>query len=146
MTDREKLIELIIDAIRSHHFKSYRGRACGKTFDISEHIADHLLANGVIVPPCKVGDTVYVISETKIREAEIDEIHHYSKGLRIFVKFECDEDCEGCPFDAWYQTFCGEWDCNNIYGSAELAENEFGKTVFLSREDAEKALEERKEK
>jgi hypothetical protein len=24
-------------------------------------VADHLLANGVIVPPCKVGDTVYCI-------------------------------------------------------------------------------------
>ena len=26
-----------------------------------EEAADYLLANGVIVPPCKVGDTVYII-------------------------------------------------------------------------------------
>ena len=26
----------------------------------SEQIADHLLKNGVIVPPCKVGDVVYM--------------------------------------------------------------------------------------
>jgi hypothetical protein len=28
-------------------------------------IADHLLANGVIAPPCKVGDIIYVISQNK---------------------------------------------------------------------------------
>ena len=38
---------------------------CGYAFDDQysdgtiEKIADHLLANGVIAPPCKVGDTVY---------------------------------------------------------------------------------------
>ena len=26
-------------------------------------LADHLIENGVIVPPCKVGDTVYVVSQ-----------------------------------------------------------------------------------
>lgn len=27
----------------------------------SEALADYLLANGVIVPPCKVGETLYVV-------------------------------------------------------------------------------------
>ena len=47
MTDRERLIELI---------KQGNG---GYDFNSLERIADHLLANGVIVPPCNVGDTVY---------------------------------------------------------------------------------------
>ena len=30
---------------------------------VNHLIADYLLKNGVIVPPCKVGDTVYVVSQ-----------------------------------------------------------------------------------
>ena len=30
--------------------------------DPAEVVADYLLANGVIVPPCKVGDTVYEVN------------------------------------------------------------------------------------
>lgn len=33
--------------------------------------ADHLLANGVIVPPCKVGDKVYCVFEDDVIEDEI---------------------------------------------------------------------------
>ena len=103
-------------------------------------LAEYLLANGVIVPPCKVGDTVYVISQSRVKETKIDEIYRYRYGTRIFVEFDCDEDCEGCPFEAWAQSFCGEWDCASAYGSAELAEDDFGKTVFLTREEAEREL------
>lgn len=47
MTEHERLVELII--------KSVDG--CARHW--AEVIADYLLQNGVIVPPCKVGDTVY---------------------------------------------------------------------------------------
>ena len=145
MTERERLIEII-----------GRKQDCGKkTIGLQTHavfnnnLADYLLANGVIVPPCKVGDAVYVISKSRVKEAKVDEVHRYSHykgfGMRIFVVFDCDDDCEGCPFEAWSQSYCGEWDCGNAYGCAELAEDDFGKTVFLSREDAEKALKERSE-
>ena len=101
----------------------------------------------IIVPPCKVGDAVYVISKSRVKEAKVDEVHRYSHykgfGMRIFVVFDCDDDCEGCPFEAWSQSYCGEWDCGNAYGCAELAEDDFGKTVFLTKEEAEKALAER---
>lgn len=45
-------------------------------------IADHLLANGVIVPPCKVGDTVYEVSRYytgtwEVFECKVDEITIY---------------------------------------------------------------------
>lgn len=49
MTDRERLIDFIIDAVEG----------CARNW--AELIADHLLEMGVIVPPCKMGDTVYVI-------------------------------------------------------------------------------------
>lgn len=41
-------------------------------------IADHLLANGVIVPPCKVGDAVYYIGgylAKDVYEAKVEEIY-----------------------------------------------------------------------
>lgn len=146
MTERERLIELIRKAKHQECIDAL-------TADIDtaidmprgeEYLADYLLANGVIVPPCKVGDTVWVISESRVKEAEIDEILRRRNDTKIFVAFECDEeDCDSCPFNAWRQSYCGEWDCDNAYGSAELAEEDFGKTVFLSREEAEKALAER---
>lgn len=135
MNERERLIELL----RVPIFPK-------EGVDPAEVVADYLLANGVIVPPCKVGDTVYVISESRVKEAEIDEILRRRNDAKIFVAFECGEDdCASCPFNAWQRSYCGEWDCDNAYGSAELAEEEFGKTVFLSREEAEKALAERSE-
>lgn len=46
---RDRLIELIQNSVGG----------CARHW--AEIIADHLLAEGVIVPPCKVGDTVYCI-------------------------------------------------------------------------------------
>lgn len=39
------------------------GTRVGKRLHTAETIAEHLLANGVLVPPCKVGDTVYAVIE-----------------------------------------------------------------------------------
>ena len=64
--EREKLAELIVDAIRSYRCTVYRGRAQGKTLDIATHIADHLLANGVIVTPC------VAMVEQFIKDGEFD--------------------------------------------------------------------------
>lgn len=44
---RERLIKLIINSVSG----------CARNW--AETIADYLLANGIIVPPCKVGDKVY---------------------------------------------------------------------------------------
>lgn len=143
MNERERLIELILECDKSNEVLNCFNERPRKR-QAAEIIADYLLANGVIVPPCKVGDTVWVISESRVKEAEIDEILRRRNDTKIFVAFECDEeDCDSCPFNAWRQSYCGEWDCDNAYGSAELAEEDFGKTVFLSRELAEKALAER---
>ena len=46
---RERLVELLSDEINK------------PTQFTLQSIADYLLANGVIVPPCKVGQTVYAI-------------------------------------------------------------------------------------
>lgn len=69
MTDREKLIELIKSAVHKETYYASDGRP---VTTINRHIvdfgevkilADYLLANGVIVPPCKEGDIVYFIDD-----------------------------------------------------------------------------------
>lgn len=131
---RDRLLELL-------HKNSWDYLLCEANIKL---LADHLIANGVIVPPCKVGDTVYVISETRAKEAKVDGLQIDSRShISIFVCFECDENCEGCPFEAWSQSYCGEWDCNNQYGFAEIKVDDFGKTVFLTKKEAEQALKER---
>lgn len=68
--------------------------------------------------PCKVGDTVYVIENNEIIEDFVDQIGigYYCDGENIY-------QMDGIKTD-WYFS-------------------DIGKTVFLTREEAEKALEER---
>ena len=106
MTDRDRLIELIQNAVNG----------CARHW--AEIIADYLLANGVIVPPCKVGDTVYRLKmslHTKrivVEELEVE---------RIAISFEKT------------QVFC------KGYAHSPTI---FGKTVFLTKEEAEEKLKE----
>ena len=93
-----------------------------------ERLADHLLANGVIVPPCKVGDTVYYLT-TEDTEKELNVTDIFCGTV------------QGLGFDG-----------TNIWISAKYTNGlfyyhkstDFGKTVFLTKEEAEKALAERK--
>ena len=115
---RDRLIELVKNAEKA--FPKDK-----PVLDIEEFVADHLLANGVIVPPCKVGDMVYEVIP------------------------KCLPAWGTCPYSGGYGTArCDEEPCNayirEIGFSLSIMEN-IGKTVFLSREDAEKALKERSE-
>ena len=103
MTDRERLIELIDKVLVKYD------RGC-LPFVMNE-IADHLLANGVIVPPCKVGDTVWEIDADNPFEEELHIME--SKVERFYVGTSRNLHLIDC------------------------------KTVFLTKEDAEKALKER---
>lgn len=136
MTDRDRLIELISQI-------QYMG-------GLESRLAEHLLANGIIVPPCKVGDTVYTVGDIdghQIKECKVRFFHFESaEGLDVDVYFDCDDNCDGCYFNAWRQSYCGEWDCENAYGQSCIPISDFGKTVFLTKEEAEKALKEREGK
>ena len=116
MTDRERLIELLVN---SNTHDSYECKLCTKK-DVSctrcsgEKLADYLLANGVIVPPCKVGDEIYYLfPQQGIQRAFVRRIQIGKYGVAICTK----------------------------YGATLISE--IGKTVFLTREEAEKALKER---
>ena len=118
MNERERLVELLN--------KSCEAR--GWLMNGAGTIAGYLLENGVIVLPCKVGDTVYIVhntaesieldcSETCIYETVIDSIH--ISGIveyHMFYKKIIHPDCDF------------------------FSDKDIGKTVFLTKEEAEKAL------
>jgi hypothetical protein len=88
----------------------------------SEALADYLLANGVIVPPCKVGDTVYMVIagdfDLFISKEKVTEVG--SKGFHISDFFPPKDDI-------------GDF----------ISYESIGKNVFLTYEEADKAIEER---
>ena len=83
---------------------------------ISEYLADYLLENGVIVPLCKVGDMVYAIGTITGQIIE-----------SVVIAIICSE--------------------NNIFLHLENETvvdifQQLGKTVFLTKEEAEEKLKE----
>lgn len=71
MTKRERLILII----SKYFFENENGASV-------DGLADYLLANGVIVPPCKVGDTVYQTDNAgDIYESEITQVVYGTKGI-----------------------------------------------------------------
>lgn len=125
---RDRLIELLCN-VRCEGEECYGncpyrvGQKCDKVTRLEMcavfAIAEHLLAEGVIVSPCKVGDKVY----TLVNWCDYTNCHF--------------EGCAGCH------------NCNN-FGIKEIRFNyshieAIGKTVFLTREEAERALAERRE-
>ncbi len=69
MDQRERLINLIIAALRG----------CSRHW--AEVIADHLLANGVLVPPCKIGDTVYQTDGCRVYESVVENVIYDTDGI-----------------------------------------------------------------
>lgn len=111
---RDRLIELIREAKK--HTRNANS-------DIGRNMifADYLLENGVIVPPCKVGDKVYYINENPLNlsvkantlyEADVVRIVTTRLGTSLVIQI------------------------HNEYGCTEIPDvNEWGKTVFLSIEE-----------
>ena len=114
MTELEKLAELIESA-------TY----CGA--DTPEKIAERLIDEGVIVPPCKVGDRLWLVYTPKwpadpadkgkyfMREDGVQRIIFGSKGLSI---------------ETW--------------NTGTMPAKVIGEKLFFSREEAETALAERR--
>lgn len=122
---RERLINLIDRADEEcKHTKDCKicsgygkGSRC-----MNYHIADYLLANGVVVMPCKVGGKVYIISRNKVKECVVSYI-----GFSAVASYSSINFVEYYADGTFYRTHSASFD-------------EIGKTVFLTREDAERAL------
>lgn len=109
MNDRERLIELMTKA-ENENLSLLESE--------KKILADYLLANGVVVLPCKIGDTVYIIPMYNgkpycgIRTDKIQMIGITSRGWHIKPRYKSN-------FNKTYM---------------------IGKTAFLTKEEAEQAL------
>lgn len=73
--------------------------------------------------PCYIGDTIYLAVEGYHDSAVIDEIHIDEQGITFtWVQYEVGVDVTECWDDGYFDI------------------DDIGKTVFLTREDAIKAL------
>lgn len=99
----------------------------------------------VIVLPCKGTDKLYVVGTKQIVECSIAEMYLMDdETIEYLVNFECIDNCDGCPFNSWErETVSDEYHCGGEYGDGSVNSKNFGKTVFLTREEAEKALAEK---
>lgn len=93
----------------------------------------------LVVLPCKVGDVLYDRSGKK---AEVEEICIGRQDVSALVCFECDYNCDLCAFNSWRTEHSGENSCDGEYGQAAISLTEIGKTVFLTREEAEAKIKE----
>jgi len=99
---RDRLIELLKDTVSN----------ATKPGSFFGYVADYLLENGVVVPPCKVGDTLYAVTAItqEIVEVVVTEIRVSEHRITIAT------------------------DHGTVHKKS------LWKTVFLTREEAEAAM------
>jgi hypothetical protein len=113
--DRERLINLMIEAERTDP----------ETESFTDYLVDYLLEHGVVMLPCKVGDRLYevtgrkTVSVYKVRAIRVEL-------FSLFIEWDIVEGF------AWQSL-------------SDINAGEIGKTVFLTREEAERALKERED-
>ena len=121
MNERERLIKLIDDFGDDVALCD----VCNRPLEdcegcTNEQLAEHLLENGVIVLPVKVGQTVYGISRGAIIPIDVDRIVYSKRGIDIVGR---NEMCFG-------------------YGTITLdTNNKFGIEWYTTKKQAEKALQ-----
>lgn len=98
----------------------------------------------VLILPCKPGNHIFAVGPHKIMECKVSAIYQGARDPVACVEFGCDSDCNGCPFYAPLSDPEGDFRCRGEWGEAEINFAKFGKTVFLTREEAEKAMAEMK--
>lgn len=91
------------------------------TVDYLRELVKSNKQKSLIEPPCKVGDTVYVIEYNCIKRLKVfSQLYSKQSYLVVGKKY------------------------NDLYYWHYLAYDDFGKVAFLTREEAEKALERRR--
>ena len=118
--DRDRLIELLKKADDS---------TWGQTY---ETYADYLLANGVIVPPCEVGDTVYSFCDV------FGVILPY-----VIQNFGVGFMGKDRPNYWFWEATSHATETDELLDEIDYDLENIGKTVFLTKDEAEKALKER---
>lgn len=120
METKEKLTEIIGNVVVND-----KGNRIRDVFhpEFVEKIVNNLIEHDTIVLPCKVGDKTFLLLE-KIRGG-YDIVESY---------------CVKITDNGYGKYFSMAIDCVEIGNSLEFDLCDFGKTVFLTREEAEAAL------
>ena len=108
---------------------------CNKNFDLQysdgtiEKFADYLIENGVIVPPCKVGNKVWFVERR----------YHYN--LKTFKEYVCEGYVKAIKVSMKPMKITIEYpiadDKKGRCKGADWSAESIGKTLFLTREEAE---------
>jgi hypothetical protein len=119
---RDRLVELIYEARKEWdvYFNDCLLKGNPRSKTLNEFIADHLIENGVIVPPCKVGDKLYFVCVDEICEDYIDKGKVYAISQNENTLWFSVRYLSGLRYDH--------------------TSSDFGKTVFLTKEEAEQKL------
>lgn len=122
--DRERLINLMIEAKRIDP----------ETGSFTDYLADYLLEHGVIVLPCKVGDTYYTVQKYCSTDP-------FDTKKEPVMPWDCENYC--CRDDCSFKEYRVDEHRFGTVGFILNAEEEIGKSIFLTLEEAEQALKER---
>jgi hypothetical protein len=122
---RDRLVELMVEA------DAYDGYECILCTD--DHscfrcyftkLADHLIENGVVVPPCKVGQIVYIINDFDTEEPYVLPVEVVELG----------------------QSKNGQWIALDLPLGLKISRyiswDNIGKDIFLTKAEAEQKLKE----
>ena len=119
---RERLIELLGKADKAGVEYIDELDHTPELEEVYAYIADYLLENGVIVPPCWIGDKIYFVCGYNLAEYTVERAEYDL----LFWQFHC----ENPAYVIEHREF-------------SFFDERIGKTVFLTREEAEQALQER---
>ena len=111
----------------------YHYEACDARFDVEAYgckCEDYKDKSLIVELPCKVGDTVYIQYKKKIYPVSVYAIRYDTKTNNKRICVEGWLQIDECYQHEYLATF--KWES-------------VGKTVFLTREEAEKALKEREQ-
>lgn len=117
MSERERLVELLLESgpIKERDLDDDWGDN-----EISD-IAEHLLENDVIVPHAKIGEVIYYVDfEVNADKTDFEPKIHRTIVTGITIAYNY----------TMYSTSCGKTFLHSL----------FGELVFLTKEEAEKAL------
>ena len=127
---RDRLVELLNQRQDNGNCETIEEKSITLEFVSNEKLADHLIANGVIVPPCKVGDKVYEVVITK-KGGYINE--------HTIVGFHLGEfpDLRG---QTRKQYLIGHCEVMNFIFHLDM--KKIGERLFFNRDQAEQKLKE----
>jgi hypothetical protein len=107
-------------------------------------LADHLLENGVIVPPCKVGDTVWKIEDVWHLDNKETWEHHYEKEVLEFMVRSISISCNSKGVWVKKIRICQVKNGKIIDHQRNFEFDDLGKEVFFSEAEAKYALKNRR--